>query len=122
MAETFCTASLAISPNRPVAMILPSDFDPAGVTSATMGKMRPENSLIEDEYKDKVEIIPVETLKDVLENVLVGSGKKRLLKKLESLQPSVVSKVDLESERATNKVPRRKKRSSSQQSTAGDAN
>jgi hypothetical protein len=77
--------------------------------------------LIEDEYKDKIEIVPVETLKDVLDNVLVGRGKKRLLKKLESLQPSVVSKVDLESERAASKVPHRKG-SSSQQSTAGDTN
>jgi len=93
-----------------------------GLKKVLIPKANMQDVLIEDEYKDKVEIIPVETLKDVLENVLVGSGKKRLLKKLESLQPSVVGKVDLESERATNKVPRRKKRSSSQQSTAGDAN
>lgn len=93
-----------------------------GLKKVLIPKANMQDVLIEDEYKDKVEIIPVETLKDVLENVLVGSGKKRLLKKLESLQPSVVSKVDLESERATNKVPRRKKRSSPPQSTVGDAN
>ena len=92
-----------------------------GLKKVLIPKANMQDVLIEDEYKDKIEIIPVETLKDVLENVLVGSGKKRLLKKLESLQPPVISKVDLESERATNKVPRRKK-SLPQQSTADDAN
>ncbi len=43
-AETFWTASLAISPSRPVAMILPSFLLWAGVTSATMGRTMPENS------------------------------------------------------------------------------
>ena len=92
-----------------------------GLKKVLIPKANMQDVLIEDEYKDKVEIIPVETLKDVLENVLVGSGKKRLLKKLESLQPPVVSKVDLESELTTSKIPRRKK-SSSQQSTVSDAN
>jgi Lon-like ATP-dependent protease len=92
-----------------------------GLQKVLIPKANMQDVLIEDEYKNKIDIIPVETLKDVLEYVLVGRGKKRLLKKLESLQPSVISKVDLESERATSKVPHRKS-PSSPQSTASDAN
>jgi len=93
-----------------------------GFSKVLIPKANLQDVLIEDEYRDKIEIIPVETLKDVLENALVGPGKKRLLKKLESLEPSAVSKVDLESERAANKVPRRKGNSSARQPTAEDAN
>ncbi|MEA2054655.1 MAG: ATP-dependent protease LonB [Candidatus Thermoplasmatota archaeon] len=77
----------------------------AGLKKVLIPKANTQDVLIEDEYKDKIEIIPVETLKDVLENVLVGEGKKKLLKKLEALQPSVTSKVDLESEKAVIKIP-----------------
>ncbi len=47
IAEIFKTDSFAISPSFPVAMTLPSDSDPDGVTSATIGRTRPENSLID---------------------------------------------------------------------------
>jgi len=67
-----------------------------------------QDVLIEEEYQNKIEIIPVETLKDVLQESLVGRGKKKLLKKLESIQPSVMSKVELESEKKIERVPQRK--------------
>jgi Lon-like ATP-dependent protease len=67
-----------------------------------------QDVLIEEVYQDKIEIIPVETLKDVLEKALVGKGKRELVKKLESIHPSAVSKVDLESEKAVHKLPKRK--------------
>jgi len=60
----------------------------------------------------------VETLKDVLENALAGKGKARLVKRLETLQPSVISKVDLESEKAVAKMPVRKGKS--KKSPAGE--
>jgi Lon-like ATP-dependent protease len=43
--------------------------------------------LIEDRYKDKIEIISVETLKDVLDHALVGAKKDGLLKKLAIFVP-----------------------------------
>ncbi len=45
IADTFCTASLAILPSFPVATTFPSALEPAGVTSATIGKIKPEYSL-----------------------------------------------------------------------------
>src|SRR6266508_4457865 len=46
-AATFSTASFAISPSRPVAMIRPPCFAWAGVTSAAIGRTIPLNSAIE---------------------------------------------------------------------------
>jgi len=83
----------------------------AGLKKVLIPKANMQDVLIEDKYKDKIEIIPVETLKDVLENALVGKGKSRLVKRLETLQPSVISKVDLESEKAITKIPARKGKS-----------
>ena len=81
----------------------------AGLKKVLIPKANMQDVLIEDKYKGKIEIIPVETLKDVLDNALVGKGKKKLIKKLESLQPSVISKVDLDSEKAASKIPLKKK-------------
>lgn len=80
----------------------------AGLKKVLIPMANMQDVLIEDKYRGKIEIIPVKTLKDVLENALVGRGKAKLLKRLETLQPSVISKVDLESERAVVKVPARK--------------
>ena len=45
-AETFSTASFAISPNLPVATTFPLSLDCAGVTSATIGIIIPAISEI----------------------------------------------------------------------------
>jgi Lon-like ATP-dependent protease len=56
--------------------------------------------LIEDKYKTIIEIVPVETLTDVLENALIGEGKDQLLKKLRAMRPlKITGKVELESEK-----------------------
>ena len=47
-AATFSTASFAMSPSRPVAMIFPPLFTWAGVTSAAIGRTIPLNSDIEE--------------------------------------------------------------------------
>jgi len=44
-----------------------------------------EDVFIEDRYKKKVKIIPVETMSDVLEHALIGKGKKSLLKKMRKI-------------------------------------
>jgi Lon-like ATP-dependent protease len=40
--------------------------------------------LIEDRYKDKVKIIPVVTIEDVLEHALEGKLKKKFIEKIKS--------------------------------------
>jgi hypothetical protein len=72
----------------------------AGMTTVLIPKKNENDVLIEDRYKDKIKIIPVETLTDVLENALVGPGKEDLLKKLRLMKPpKITGKVELESER-----------------------
>ena len=56
--------------------------------------------LIEDKFKKNIEVIPVETLTEVIDNTLAGPGKKELLKKLKAMKPlRVTGKVELESEK-----------------------
>jgi len=72
----------------------------AGIKTVLIPKANLNDVLIEDKYKEKVEIIPVETLTDVLMSALVGEGKEELLKKLKSMRPpKIIGKVELESEK-----------------------
>lgn len=80
----------------------------ANLKKVLIPKANMQDVLIEEVYQDKIEIIPVETLKDVLEKALVGKGKRVLVEKLESIRPSAVSKVDLESEKTVHRLPKRK--------------
>lgn len=60
----------------------------SGLRKVLIPKANLSDVLIEEKYKNKIEIIPVETLKDVLSNVLVSSVKnKGLLEKLAKLVP-----------------------------------
>ncbi len=72
----------------------------AGIKRVLIPKPNLHDVLIEDKYKEKIEIIPVETLNDVLEYALVGEGKEELLKKLKNMRPPMIlGKVELESEK-----------------------
>ena len=53
-----------------------------GITKVLIPRSNMEDVFIEDRYRKKIEIIPVDTLSDVLEHALVGKGKKGLLKKM----------------------------------------
>lgn len=71
----------------------------AGIKRVLIPKPNMMDILIEDKYKDKIEIIPVETLPEVINKALIGSGKQELLKKLKAMKPLRVSgKIELESE------------------------
>jgi Lon-like ATP-dependent protease len=71
-----------------------------GINTVLIPKANLNDVLIEEKFKDKVEIIPVETLTDVLENALIGEGKEELMKKLKAMRPlKIVGKVELESEK-----------------------
>ena len=60
-----------------------------GVTKVLIPAMNMQDVLLDSKYKDMVEIIPVSTLKDVLDNILVaGPRKEGLLEKLAKFLPS----------------------------------
>ena len=72
----------------------------AGIRRILIPKANLMDVLIEDKYKSLVEVIPVETLPEVIDNALVGAGKESLLKKLKAMKPLRVSgKIELESEK-----------------------
>ncbi len=61
----------------------------AGITKVLIPKSNMHDVLIEERYKNKIEIIPVETLSDVLEHALIGKGKKGLLDKMRKISDMV---------------------------------
>jgi len=72
----------------------------AGIKKVLVPKANLNDVLVEDKYKEKIEVIPVETLTEVIENALVGEGKDDLLKKLKDMKPpKVTGKIELESEK-----------------------
>jgi Lon-like ATP-dependent protease len=72
----------------------------AGMKTVIIPKANLNDVLIEDKYKKIIEIIPVETLTDVLQTALVGEGKEDLLKRLKAMRPpKIIGKVEMESER-----------------------
>ena len=78
----------------------------AGIKTVLIPKANLQDVLVEDKYKEKIEIIPVETLSDVLEHALVGEGKERLLKKLKDMRPpKIMGKVELDSEKQKSIIP-----------------
>ena len=72
----------------------------AGIKKVLIPKSNINDVLIEEKYKDKIEIIPVNTLTDVLKNALIGPGKQELLKKLSEMKPPrITGKIELDSEK-----------------------
>jgi Lon-like ATP-dependent protease len=58
-----------------------------GIKKVIIPKANLRDVLIDDKYVGKIEIVPVETLNEVLQNALVGPKKESLLKKLSALVP-----------------------------------
>ncbi|MCK4476238.1 MAG: hypothetical protein KAU16_05875, partial [Methanophagales archaeon] len=61
----------------------------AGIKKVLIPQANLNDVLIEDRYKDKVKIIPVVTIEDVLEHVLVGKLKKKFIEKIKSFTTGV---------------------------------
>lgn len=59
-----------------------------GLKKVLIPKANLRDVLLEEKYQGKIEIIPIETLNDVLKYALVGTKKEGLLNKLKSLVPS----------------------------------
>ncbi|HEC89932.1 MAG: ATP-dependent protease LonB [Thermoplasmata archaeon] len=72
----------------------------AGIKKVIVPKANLQDILLEEEYRDKIEIVPVETLTEVIEHALSGPGKEELLEKLRFLKPpKVTGKVESEMEK-----------------------
>ncbi len=66
----------------------------AGMKKVLIPKSNLKDVMIEKKYEDMIEIIPTETLSDVLENILIsGSKKDSLIKKMKNIGSKVVEKV-----------------------------
>ncbi len=57
----------------------------SGVKRVIIPRTNLRDVVLEKRYEDKIEIIPVDNLGEVLDNALVGANKKKLLEKLASL-------------------------------------
>ena len=69
----------------------------AGIKKVLLPKSNMEDVMLEKKYEDMIEIIPIETIEDVLENILInGSKKERLIKKMREISGAVTSKVSTE--------------------------
>ncbi len=66
----------------------------AGMKKVLIPKSNLKDVMIEKKYEDMIEIIPTETLSDVLENILIsGSSKDKLIAKMRNLGSKVADKV-----------------------------
>ena len=66
----------------------------AGMKKVLIPKSNLKDVMIEKKYEDMIEIIPTETLSDVLENILIsGSKKDMLIEKMKNIGSKVADKV-----------------------------
>ena len=66
----------------------------AGMKKVLIPKSNMKDVMIEKKYEDMIEIIPTETLSDVLENILIsGSKKDKLIEKMKNIGSRVAEKV-----------------------------
>ena len=66
----------------------------AGMKKVLIPKSNMKDVMIEKKYEDMIEIIPTETLSDVLENILIsGSNKDKLIAKMRNIGSKVADKV-----------------------------
>ena len=66
----------------------------AGMKKVLIPKSNMKDVMIEKKYEDMIEIIPTETLSDVLENILMsGSNKDKLINKMKNIGSKVADKV-----------------------------
>ena len=71
----------------------------AGIKMVLIPKSNLQDVLIEKKFEDKIKVVPVGTLPEVIDHALVGEGKEELLRKLRSMKPPQISgRVDNGSE------------------------
>jgi len=57
----------------------------AGIKKVLIPKANMDDVMIEKKYEDKIEVIPVESLGDVLKHALIGKGKESLIEKMQRI-------------------------------------
>ena len=57
----------------------------AGMKKVLIPASNMDDVLIEERYKNKIEVIPVENMSDVLEHALIGNGKEGLIEKMKKI-------------------------------------
>jgi ATP-dependent Lon protease len=65
----------------------------AGMKKVIIPESNMGDVLIEDRYKDKIQIIPVRNMSDVLENALLGKGKDGLVTKMKKITDIVPKSI-----------------------------
>jgi len=60
-----------------------------GLLKVVIPRSNLKDVLLEDRYQGKIEIVPVDTLSEVLEQALVGPKKSGLISKLVALVPKI---------------------------------
>lgn len=66
----------------------------AGIKKVLLPKSNMEDVMLEKKYEEMIEIVPIETFEDVLENILInGSKKDKLIAKIDEIRSAVSEKV-----------------------------
>jgi Lon-like ATP-dependent protease len=68
----------------------------AGVSTVIIPKANAEDVIIEERYKNAVEIVPVATIEEVFEHSLLGGKKQRFLDKLKNFATVGIGIIDIE--------------------------
>ncbi len=78
----------------------------AGMKTVLIPKSNLNDVLIEQKFEDKIKVIPVENLPQVIEHALIGEGKEELLRKLRSMRPpKITGRVDDGPEKSMERSP-----------------
>jgi len=72
-----------------------------GIKTIIIPKANLEDVLIQKKYKKKIKIIPVENLREVLDNALIGNQKQNIMDKLTRLLSNPDTPLDMEKRRKT---------------------
>ncbi|AEG18110.1 ATP-dependent protease LonB [Methanobacterium paludis] len=65
----------------------------SGIKTVLIPKSNMDDVMIEERYKNKIKIIPVETLSDVLEHALIGNGKEGIVTKMKKISGIVPKEI-----------------------------
>ena len=65
----------------------------AGIRKVLIPRTNMDDVLIEDRYRDKVEVVPVDTIQDVLMNALVAEGRETFLSRIRKMAMAAPAKI-----------------------------
>jgi Lon-like ATP-dependent protease len=74
----------------------------SGMKKVIIPESNMDDVLIEERYRDKIQIIPVKNMSEVLENALIGTGKDGLVTKMKKITNIVPTKIIPKTPKPTN--------------------